>query len=155
MFMQKLFFEDFESGQKLPSVDVVVSGDDVARFAAEFDPEAPQRSNGPRQDRDGEGGAASDWYVAALGMRMICEAFVGRTAALGAPGVEEVEWPHAVRPGDELRLESRVSTLRPSRSRPEMGLVGFEFTLSNQHDECVMKQSNVLLVQRRAKEAVP
>ena len=153
--MEQWFFEDFTSGQHLPAVERVVSADEAARFAAEFDPLAPERAPLGSRHPAGEAPPASEWFVASLGMRMICDAFIGRTAALGAPGVDVVEWPQAVHPGDRLRLDVRILTVRPSRSRPEMGLVGVELILTNQRSECVMKQNNVLLVQRRTMGLAP
>lgn len=136
--------------QRLPADEATANAEDAAWFAAAF---APCRIDPrPWSDAASPGACLSEWHVSALGMRMICRAFLDRTASLGAPGVEEVEWLRPVFVGDRLRLDSRVTTLRPSRSRPDMGLVGFAFSMANQHGACVMRQSNVILVQRRTGE---
>ncbi len=151
--MQQLFFEDFASGQRLPAAEMLVSAEDAAGFAAEFDPLASKRID--LSSGRARASMTSPWHVSAMGMRMICDAFMNRTAALGAPGVEAVEWLGSVDVGDRLRLDSHVSTVRPSKSRPELGLVGVDLTWTNQRDECVMKQSNVIMVLRRTKEPAP
>jgi acyl dehydratase len=48
---------------------------------------------------------------------------------MGAPGVEEVRWLAPIRPGTALTARATVLEARPSRSRPEMGLVKFRFAL--------------------------
>ncbi|HEX4768491.1 MAG TPA: enoyl-CoA hydratase [Lichenihabitans sp.] len=140
--MTPLFFEDFTAGQSLPDARTTVTAGDAARFAASFGVLAPP---GCEADAD----AVSGFHVAALCMRLIFDAFLRRTAGLGAPGVEVVDWPHPVVVGDRLRLRSEVKATRPSQSRPGMGLVTFDFALFNQHGDCVMTQSNVILVRRR------
>src|SRR2546426_8281729 len=50
-------------------------------------------------------------------------------------GADEFRWPRPVRPGDELRIESEVLEVRPSRSRPEQGLIKVRTTTLNQNDE--------------------
>jgi acyl dehydratase len=42
------------------------------------------------------------------------------------------------RPGDELRVECEAIEVRPSKSRPEQGLIKFRTTTLNQDDEPVL-----------------
>ena len=52
-------------------------------------------------------------------------------------GFEEFRWTLPVRPGDTLRLESEVLEVRPSKSRPEQGLIKVRTTTLNQNGEAV------------------
>jgi acyl dehydratase len=54
-----------------------------------------------------------------------------------------------VRPGDELHIESEVLEVRPSRSRPNQGLIKVRTTTLNQMDEAVQVQIANLIVPRR------
>jgi acyl dehydratase len=54
-----------------------------------------------------------------------------------------------VRPGDELHAECEVIEVRPSKSRPEQGLIKLRTTALNQHDEPVMVHVVNLVVPRR------
>ena len=84
--VQKLFLEDFAAGQHLPPSRPNILAEEAARFSAEFDPLAPARYlTPPAAETDAP---VSSWFVACLGMRMLCEALLNRTAALGAPGIE-------------------------------------------------------------------
>jgi acyl dehydratase len=64
--------------------------------------------------------------------------------------VEELRWPRPVRPGDELGVEAEVLDIRPSRSRPEIGIVKVKVTTSNQDGEAVQTYIGNLVVKRRA-----
>jgi len=98
---------------------VTVETAQIKTFAAEFDPqpfhldeEAPRHDlPGPRCERlahrgshDAPAGPGELAPAGALWRRL-------RRAPLAAP----------VRPGDELRVESEVLEVRPSRSRPDQG----------------------------------
>jgi len=54
-----------------------------------------------------------------------------------------------VRPGDELYLESEVLEVRPSKSRPEQGLIKVRTTTKNQKGEPVQVSVGNLVVPRR------
>jgi acyl dehydratase len=54
-----------------------------------------------------------------------------------------------VRPGDELRIESEVLEVRPSKSRPDLGLIKVRTTTFNQNSEAVQVAVGNLLVPHR------
>ena len=142
--MPDLFLEDFTPGADLPEASLTVAADDADFFAEAFGPGAAEPGAAPRGEPP-----LSGWHVAALGMRLLCEAILGRTASLGAPGIDAVAWLHPVRPGDTLRLAARVVACRVSASRPEMGLVTVAIALFNQDGIRVMTQDNAVMVARR------
>jgi acyl dehydratase len=72
--------------------------------------------------------------------------FAGGHAGLG---LEELRWPRAVRPGDELRVESEVLDVRESKSRLTHGLDRLKNTTFNQRDEVVQVSVSTMIVPRR------
>ena len=56
--------------------------------------------------------------------------------------------PKPVFIGDTLRVETTVIDKRPSRSRPENGLVVMEHRTYNQHDELVCRCKRTALMRR-------
>jgi acyl dehydratase len=82
-------------------------------------------------------------------MRMMADGFVLKSAAMGSPGVEEVRWLKPVRPGDSLTLRATVVEMRPSGSRPGMGLVKFRYEMLNQANDCVMTLVSTAMIARR------
>jgi acyl dehydratase len=64
-------------------------------------------------------------------------------------GFDDLSWPRPVRPGDELRVESEVLEVRPSKSRGDRGLIRVRMTTFNQHGEPVQLFTGNLLVPGR------
>lgn len=146
--MTDLYFEDFAVGAALPEAILTVEAEDAAFFAGSFGPGAAWPGpTGP--DEAGRPAPLPGWHVAALGMRLLFDAFLCRTAGLGGPGVEEVRWPHPVRVGDTLRFTATVAGARPSASRPGMGIVTLAISIFNQDSARVMTQENAVMVARR------
>jgi len=61
----------------------------------------------------------------------------------------ELAWPAPTRPGDVLHVESEVTEVVPSRSRPDRGVVTVRSETRNQRGEVVQRLSVKLLVPRR------
>lgn len=147
--MPELYFEDFTEGLTLAFGDYPVTRDEVVRFAEEFDPQPFHLDEDAARETLLGGLAASGWHVGAIGMRMIFDGFLHRSASLGAPGIHEMRWLKPVRPGDRLRIECVVTAVRGSRSRPDRGIVTFSFTMFNQDRVVVMQQANSIMMGRR------
>ena len=67
---------------------------------------------------------------------------------IGAGG--EIAWPQPTRPGDTLQVHSEVVDIRPSRSRPDRGIVILSTETRNQRDEVVQTFVARLVVRRRS-----
>ena len=61
----------------------------------------------------------------------------------------EIAWPKPARPGDIVRMESEITEITPSRSKPERAIVKLRGTMLNQDEEAVYLLSANLLVSRR------
>jgi acyl dehydratase len=152
------FLEDFAAGQKFGSARVQVDAERLKRFAAEFDPQPFHLDEQAAARSIFRGLAASGWHTAALTMRLLVESELRPAGGIVGAGFDEFRWPRPVRPGDELHLEIEVLEVRPSKSRPEQGLVKLRTTTLNQRDEPVQVSVGNLVVPRRAqaaREALP
>jgi acyl dehydratase len=65
-------------------------------------------------------------------------------------GYDEVVMPKPVFVGDTLRVETTVIDKRPSKSRPNQGLVVFEHRTYNQNDELVCRCRRTALLRGEA-----
>lgn len=63
-------------------------------------------------------------------------------------GYDKLVMPHPVFIGDTLRATSDVTDLRPSKSRPEAGLVTWRHEMANQRDETVCSCLRTALLKR-------
>src|SRR5437868_15533207 len=95
-----------------------------------------------------KGLVASGWHTAAITMRLFVKTLNFAEGAIGL-GVDELRWPHAVRPGDVLRVETEILEARPSRSRPNVGIIRLKNVTLNQKGEIAQTMSASALVRSR------
>jgi acyl dehydratase len=82
-------------------------------------------------------------------MRIMFDGFIGRTASLGSPGVNELRWLAPFRPGDDITLDVEVAEARVSRSRPTTGIVMFKAVASNGSGQPLCEMLSPIIVRRR------
>ncbi len=143
------YLEDFSVGQKFGSGRIKVQAERVKSFAAEFDPQPFHLDDALARDTIFRGLAASGWHTAAITMRLLVESEVKPAGGIVGAGFDEFRWPRPVRPGDELRIEAEVLEVRPSKSRPEQGMIKLRTTTLNQNGEPVQVSVGNLVVPRR------
>ncbi|HXS13077.1 MAG TPA: MaoC family dehydratase [Acidobacteriaceae bacterium] len=136
---KELYFEDLHPGMMFNSSrSYKVTAEEIMEFGERYDPQPFHIDQSAGESSFFKGLAASGWLTAAIVMRLRVESIPIAGGMLGA-GVEEMRWTAPVRPGDSLRTEAEILTVRHSRSRPEYGVVRSRTTVFNQRDELVMR----------------
>jgi acyl dehydratase len=143
------YLEDFAVGQTFGSPRLRIDGERARAFAAEFDPQPFHLDEAAARRSIFGGLTASGWFTAAVTMRLLVETGLKPAGGFVGVGLDECRWPHPVRPGDELRIACEVLEMRPSKSRPEQGLIKLRTTTLNQHDEAVLIYVVNMVVLRR------
>jgi acyl dehydratase len=144
-----LYLENLAVGQTFRSGGMTVDPGRSMAFAAEFDPQPFHLDEQAARSSLFGGLVASGWHTAALTMRLLVDGPLRVAGGLIGAGIEEMRWPRPVRPGDVLRVETEVLDVKPSRSRPDRGIVRLRTTTLNQHGEPVMVQVANIIVPRR------
>jgi acyl dehydratase len=144
-----VYFEDLVVGELVRSGPATLTADEIVAFAGEFDPQPFHVDPEAARDSLFGGLAASGWHTAALTMRMLVEGPVQLAGGFIGAGVESLQWPRPVRPGDTLRIEWQVLEKRESRSKPEIGLARLRTTTLNQADQPVQVMTSTNVVRRR------
>ena len=147
--MNELYFEDFAAGQVFASGRLRIDGEQIKAFAAQFDPQPYHLDEEAAAKSVFRGLAASGWHTAAVTMRLLVEGEFRPAGGILGVGFDELSWPRPVRPGDELHAKSEVIEVRPSKSRPDRGLIRVRTTTFNQNEEAVQIYTGNLLVPRR------
>ena len=143
------YLEDFAAGQTFGGSERVrVDAARIKSFAAEFDPQAFHLDDAAARASIFRGLAASGWHTAAMTMRLLVQTLNFAEGAIGL-GVDELRWPNAVRPGDELKVETEILELRPSRSKPNYGITRLRNVTTNQRGEIVQTMTASAMVPRR------
>jgi acyl dehydratase len=143
------YLEDFAVGQTFRSGQLPIDAERIKTFAAEFDPQPFHLDEAAARGTIFRGLAASGWHTAAVTMRLLVESDLKPAGGIVGAGFDEFRWPRPVRPGDELRVESEVLEVRPSRSRPDQGVLKVRTTTLNQNGEPVQISIGNLVVPRR------
>ena len=144
----KLMLDDLKVGQVFRSETYEMDAEKIKSFARDFDPQPFHTDEKAAEGTFFDGLAASGWHTAAVTMRLLvsCTPLMG--GLIGAGG--EIAWPRPVRPGDVLHVESEILEIKPSRSRPDRGIVTVRSTTINQDGNVVQNMTSRLVVQRKA-----
>jgi acyl dehydratase len=135
----ELYFEDLHAGLKFNSLrNYKVTAEEIKEFAERYDPQPFHIDEAAGESSFFKGLAASGWLTAAIVMRLRVESIKIAGGMIGA-GVDEIRWTQPVRPGDSLRTEAEILSVRPSSSRPAYGVVKSRTMVYNQRDEVVMR----------------
>jgi acyl dehydratase len=143
-----LYLDDLSVGQRFTSAAHELDTLQIKAFASQFDPQPFHLDEDAAENSFFAGLAASGWHVAAITMKLLVgdgAPFAG--GIIGAGG--EIAWPQPTRPGDVLRVESEVIDIKPSRSRPDRGIVTLRSTTRNQRGEAAQILTAKLVVWRR------
>jgi acyl dehydratase len=147
--MSKLYLEDFAVGQVYHSGRLRVDKEQIFAFAKQFDPQPYHLDEDAARKSVFGRLVASGWHTAALTMRLLVDGEFKPAGGILGVGFDELSWPRAVRPGDELHAKSEVLEVRPSKSRSDRGLIRVRTTTLNQDEEPVQVYTGNLLVPRR------
>ena len=147
--MGNQWLEEFEVGQRFVSQGVTVTEASIIDFASRYDPQRFHVDVEAAARTHFGGLIASGFQTLGLSFRMFFELGVIRESGIGAPGVEELRWTAPVRPGDTLHTEAEVLEVRPSRSKPDRGIVRLRYTALNQRGETVMVMVVPQIVSRK------
>lgn len=155
MTMDLLHFEDFPEGHTVALGPKPVTREQVLAFASEFDPQPFHLDDEAAAATHFGRVAASGWHVSSVAMRMMCDAYLLRSASLGAPGIESLQWHAPVFPQDVLTGSMTVLQARTSKSKPNLGLFRYRVELLNQHQRQVMSFEGWAMMKRRNELAAP
>jgi acyl dehydratase len=143
------YLDDFAAGQTFKTGRKRVGKDELVAFAREFDPQPFHIDEAAALKSPFQGLAGSGWHTAAMTMRLLVDGELKPAGGILGVGFDDLSWPRPVRPGDELRASSEILEVRPSKSRPDRGMIRVRTTTFNQNDEPVMVFTGNLLVPRR------
>jgi acyl dehydratase len=143
------YLEDLQVGQRFRTGSRTLDLAAIQAFAREYDPQPFHTDPVAAKATIFGELVASGWHTMAITMRLIVDGEAQLAWGFAGAGVEGVDWPTPVRPGDTLRCESEVVELRPSKSKPDRGLAMLRTTTFNQRDEPVMTFVAKIIVPKR------
>jgi acyl dehydratase len=143
-----LYLEDFHVGLRTSGGSHPLDVAQIKAFAGAFDPQPFHLDEVAAERSLFRGLCASGWHTAAITMKlltMVEPPIAGGIIGAGA----ELNWPSAARAGDVLHVECEAVEVRPSRTKPDRGMVLMHIRTLNQHDEVRQDLKAKLVVFRR------
>jgi acyl dehydratase len=132
-----IWWEDFKVGDTMEMGRHTFTEEEILAFGRQFDPQPFHTDPAKAAETVFGGLIASGWHTCAVGMRLMVESYLARTASLGSPGLDSIRWLKPVRPGDTLVYSRTVIESRASASRKGVGLVKHRWEALNQAGERV------------------
>lgn len=143
------YLDDYTEGATYRFGEESVDAEEIVEFARRYDPQSIHTD--PEAAAEGPFGGliASGWQTAALMMRLFANNYLTSVASLASPGIDELRWVRPLRPGDRLTLVCETTGVRPSRSKPDRGVLTTDVTLLNQDGDPVLTATALNMVARR------
>jgi acyl dehydratase len=151
MAMGGLFYDEFTPGMRFEHVlrRTVTESDNLIFSALSHNPAALHLDEEYMKGTEFGSRIVNSCFTLSLMVGVsVADTTLGTTIA--NLGWDEVRFPRPVFPGDTLRTESEVLEMRPSRSRPDAGLVVFVHRCFNQRNEEVASCKRTALMKRKA-----
>jgi acyl dehydratase len=144
-----LYWEDFPAGEIVNMGSHTFTEAEIIAFAKQFDPQPFHVDPDAAKQSFYKGLIASGWHTCSVAMRLMVDKYVGRSASLGSPGLDNIRWLAPVRAGDTITYQRTTTAVRPSESKPGIGLVHSRWEATNQHGERVMTMEGWGMFRRR------
>ena len=146
--MPLLYFEDREVGDSSTAGPYLVTKSEIIQFAKQYDP-VPRHIDEEAAARSIFGGlSASSAHTFSIFI-LLTTRLQPRLHVLAGLSWDELKLPNAVRPDDELDLETTTLEKRESKSKPDRGIVRNQVLLRNQRRETVLQCISNIFVARR------
>jgi acyl dehydratase len=145
-----LHYEDFAVGERLDLGTYQVTATEIKSFASEFDPQFFHLDEERAKTSVLGRLSASGWHTCGILMRLMVDGYLGKTAGMGSPGLDEVKWLKPVYAGETLRGRMTVLAKRQSRTRPDMGLVTMRWEAQSTTGERKIEMTGINLIKVRA-----
>lgn len=143
------YLDDFEVGDTFSAPNYTLSEGQILDFALTYDPQpihidAMTAAEGPYG-----GVIASGFQTLSLCFRMVIQTRVFETVSMGGPGIDELRFLAPVRPGDTISTTVEVLSARPSKSKPDRGVMRLQCRGYNQHRDEVISFIVIMMGRRQ------
>jgi len=144
-----LYWEDLKEAGTVEIGSHTFTEEEIIAFARQFDPQPFHVDPEAAKKSFFKGLIASGWHTCSVGMRLMVEKYVNRSASLGSPGLDNIRWLAPVRAGDTITYRRVILAARASESKPDIGLLQSRSEAVNQRGETVMTMEGWAMFRRR------
>lgn len=120
------FFEDFEEGSLHQYQVQGLTPDEIKSFAAQYDPQLFHLDEVAAEKTHFGGLVASGFQTQLLCFGPFCREVLLGTGAVGAPGIDKLQWLRPWYPGEALDVTVRLVEKRTSSKRTDRGYLAYK-----------------------------
>lgn len=146
------YLEDYVEGDIHEFGPIAITENDITEFGRKFDPQVFHTDPVKAKETVYGGLIASGWHTCGIFMRLFAGHYLAGPASLGSPGVDELRWWKPVRPGDRLKLRITVHKVKPSKSKPDRGVLYSYCEMVNQDDQVISTMMALNLIRYRDRQ---
>jgi acyl dehydratase len=147
------YLDDFNVGDVFSGPGFTLSEGQILDFALTYDPQPFHIDTQAAAEGPYGGIIGSGFQTLALCFRMVMQSGVFQRVSMGGPGLDDVCFLAPVRPGDTITTTAEILTVKPSRSKPDRGILRIQYRGFNQHSDEVISFIVIMLGQRSADHA--
>jgi len=130
-------FEQLYEGQTFTTEKHLVTLEEMLSFAKNYDPQLLHTDPSFAEKSMFGGLIASGLLTLSIGWGLFIRADILGADSRGGIGMDDIRFLAPVYPGDSLYAEVAIENLRPSRTKPDLGVITMLFSIKNQHDKPV------------------
>lgn len=128
--MTTRYLEDFTVGEVMATAPATLSADEIIEFAVAYDPQSFHTDVEAAKSSPYGGLIASGLQTIAVGFGQFIRLGYFVESSLGGPATDDVNWLAPVRPDDALHTTVEVLEVRPSKSKPDRGILRFKIDMA-------------------------
>jgi acyl dehydratase len=140
----ELSLKDLTVGQHFISAPYTLTTEEIKSYATQFDPQPFHMDEEAARHSPFGGLVASGWHTASISMRLIVNSIHLDCGLIGLGGT--LNWRKPVRPHESIHVESEITDITPSKSKPGQAVVGVKCLVKNQLEETVIDFATKLMV---------
>lgn len=145
------YLEDFQPGQIYRFRAPALSKEEIISFAREWDPQRLHTDEAYATKIHG-GLIASGFQTMLQAFKPVMREMMPKIANIGGLGCDSLRWPLPMRPGEALAIELEVTSVTPSKSKPDRGVLVYTLRASNPARQVVFVADTPVMIRRRPSE---
>ncbi|MTI10429.1 MaoC/PaaZ C-terminal domain-containing protein [Curvivirga aplysinae] len=147
--MTSKFFDEFEVGEEHKTRCMSLSEGQIMDFAMTYDPQHMHVDHERSKGGPFGGIIASGFQTLSLAFRLFYDlGLVAETNIIGL-GYDKIRWKKPLYPGESIYVVCKVIEMKASSSKPDRGILTWEFLTYNTKDELVMSNEGTMMVRRK------
>ena len=144
------YFEDFSEAARYDYTVVGVSVEEIKEFARRYDPQRFHLDEDEAERTHFGQLVASGFQTQLLCFKGFCDLVLQRAAAIGAPGIDTIQWKRPWYPDQKLNVSVSLLNKRLSTKKPDRGYIRFRLVACADINEIFIMEWAAIMLTKSA-----